>query len=226
MQHPCKNAARCLALAAVLVPLGAGQDRHQTAVRVADTTDAALPGANVFVLSLDTGLQVARRTDAAGGFVLELRRGQYRVTAASTGFEAASATIEVPSADQDVLVLRLAPAALEQSVVVSGSREEELLEDTVAKVDLVSWSQLLDSGYERVSDVLAEETGIVTRSGSSGSRSETQIQGIDSRQSLILLDGYPVVGARGVKRGIVNLDRQSPNRLDREIGRASCRERV
>ncbi len=112
--------------------------------------------------------------------------------------------------------LTLAPAILTQSIVVTGSREEELREDSVAKVDLIARSQLLDSGYERVSDILSEEPGIVTRtSRSPGSRGGTQIQGIDSRQSLILIDGFPVVGARGVKSGILNMDRQSTNRLDR-----------
>jgi outer membrane cobalamin receptor len=34
-------------------------------------------------------------------------------------------------------------------------------------------------------------------------------------QVLVLLDGQPLVGARGIKRGAINLDRQSIGRLDR-----------
>lgn len=207
--------ATVLAFATILAGAVSGQTRHGVDGYVEDATGARLPGANVFVHDLATGLQLAERSDEEGTFALQLRTGRYRLTAVRTGFEAASETVEFPRDGSEPVVLRLAPAILTQSVVVSGSREEELLEDAVAKVDLISRSQLLDSGYERVSDILAEEPGIVTRSGSSGSRSETQIQGIDSRQSLILLDGYPVVGARGIKRGILNLDRQSTNRLDR-----------
>jgi outer membrane cobalamin receptor len=41
------------------------------------------------------------------------------------------------------------------------------------------------------------------------------IQGLDSRQVLVLLDGQPLVGARGIKSGVLNLDRQSTVRLER-----------
>ena len=51
---------------------------------------------------------------------------------------------------------------------------------------------------------------MISRRGSetAGAAGE-QIQGIDSRQVLVLLDGQPLLGARGIKRGVVNLDRQS-----------------
>ena len=124
--------------------------------------------------------------------------------------------MEVADRSPEPVVLTLRPAILTQSIVVSGSREEELLEDSVARVEMIARSQLRDSGYESVSDILSEEPGVVTRtSRSPGSRAGTQIHGIDSRQSLILIDGFPVVGARGVKGGILNMNRQSTNRLER-----------
>ena len=56
---------------------------------------------------------------------------------------------------------------------------------------------------------------MISRRGSetAGAAGE-QIQGIDSRQVLVLLDGQPLLGARGIKRGVVNLDRQSSARLE------------
>ena len=86
-----------------------------------------------------------------------------------------------------------------------------MLKDTVAKVDLIARSQLLESGSDGASDILAEETGIVTRSGASGSRSETQIQVIHSKQTLILLDSCASVGAHGIERGMLNMGRQPTN---------------
>ena len=47
------------------------------------------------------------------------------------------------------LELVLSPAILTQSIVVTGSREEVLREDSIAKVEVIARSQLLDSGYER-----------------------------------------------------------------------------
>jgi len=198
-------------------PLNAhSQDRVALEGGVFDVSGAPLPDATVFVKNLETGLEVSRQVDSQGEFSLDIRAGHYRVSAAVNDFQTASETVDLTSGASGPLVLKLAPAILTQSIIVTGSREEELREDSVTKVDLIARSQLLDSGYERVSDVLSEETGIVTRTDRSpGSRAGTQIQGVDSRQSLILIDGFPIVGARGVKSGILNMNRQSTNRLDR-----------
>ena len=73
-----------------------------------------------------------------------------------------------------------------------------------------------DAGLETVGEALREVAGVVTRRGSEGTGAAgEQIQGIDSRQVLVLIDGQPVVGARGVKSGVINLDRESTLRLDR-----------
>ena len=176
--------------------------------RVIDETGGALAGANVFIRDLKTGLEFSTVANGEGAFEVEVRPGKYRVTAARAEFANQTQIVEVPSPKAQDLLATLTPAPLAQQVVVSGSREEELIENSVAKVDVVSSTMIKDSGYERVSDLLSEEPGVVVRSGSSGNRSETQIQGIDSRQSLVLIDGYPIVGARGIKRGILNMDRQ------------------
>ena len=192
------------------------QTRVSLQGEVFDLSGAPIPGAAVFVRDLGTGLETAQRADAEGRFVAHLRPGPYRVSAAMNDFRTASRTVTLTMQGGEPVILILSPAVLTQSIVVTGSREEELREDSVAKVELIARSQLLDSGYENVSDILSEEPGIVTRtSRSPGSRAGTQIHGIDSRQSLILIDGFPVVGARGVKSGILNMNRQSTNRLDR-----------
>lgn len=218
--HGIQQVARAILVAVVLLELGVAQLLSQRRValegNVQDISGALVPGAAVFVRDLATGLEVSYRADARGAFVVDAKPGAYRVTAAADGFQAASRTVELATEVCPALVLELSPTVLSQAIVVTGSREEELREDSVVKVDLIARSQLRDSGYERVSDILSEEPGIVTRtSRSPGSRAGTQIQGIDSRQSLVLLDGFPVVGARGVKSGILNLNRQSTNRLER-----------
>src|SRR5687767_15015237 len=72
------------------------------------------------------------------------------------------------------------------------------------------------TGAETVGEVLRDLPGVLTRRGSeTAGQAGEQIQGIDSRQVLVLLDGQPIPSARGIKRGIINLDRQSTARLDR-----------
>jgi outer membrane receptor for ferrienterochelin and colicins len=81
---------------------------------------------------------------------------------------------------------------------------------------VVGGEAIRDAGYESVSQALREIAGVVTRRGSEGAPViGEQIQGIDSRQVLVLIDGQPIVGARGVKSGIVNLDRESTAGLER-----------
>ena len=211
-----QKSLQTLALLLAMLASGLAQDRFELKVRVTDLTGAPLAGAGVFVRDLSTGLETAHRADSLGALVVEMRIGTHRVSAAQNDFETASETVEVADSGLNLLELTLSPAVLTQSIVVTGSREEVLREDSIARVEVIGRSQLLDSGYERVTDILSEEPGVVTRtSRSPGSRGGTQIHGIDSRQSLILLDGFPMVGARGVKSGIINMDRQSTNRLDR-----------
>ena len=85
------------------------------------------------------------------------------------------------------------------------------------RVDVVTRARIEESGAETVGEVLRELPGVVTRRGSEGAGAAgQQIQGIDSKQVLVLLDGMPLAGARGVKRGgAINLDRQSIGHLER-----------
>jgi outer membrane receptor for ferrienterochelin and colicins len=92
---------------------------------------------------------------------------------------------------------------------------EELQTESPVRVEAVTRAEMRDTGYERVSDVLSEIPGVVIRSGSIATVGAEQVEGIDSRQVLVLQDGLPVVGARGIKSGIVNLHRQDVGKLER-----------
>lgn len=207
---------RVMVVLIAIVASAIAQDRVALEGRVIDQTGVPVPGASVFVRDLSTGLETAQSSGTQGEFSIEVRPGRYRVSAAENDFQTISEDVDVGDTAPGPVLLTLHPAILTQSIIVTGSREEELLAQSVAKVEMIARSQLRDSGYESVSDILSEEPGVVTRtSRSPGSRAGTQIHGIDSRQSLILIDGFPVVGARGVKSGILNMNRQSTNRLER-----------
>ena len=201
---------------AALGPLLGQSDQTAVEGTVVDSSAHVLVGSDVFLRDMDSGLEIHQVTNNAGYFRFVAESGNYQVTAAMSGFESATHDLTLVQTDPVDLRLELSPAALAtQVVVVSGSRELELIENSTTKVDVISRRLLHDSGHETVRDILSEEPGIVTRSGSSASRSETQIQGIGSRQSLILIDGLPLVGSKGIKSGILNMDRQSVGRLER-----------
>lgn len=195
---------------------GMAGESSRLAGSVVDSSGAAVPGAAVLLRNADTGFERLARADGGGQFAFQgLSPGRYRVSGQARGF--ARAELEVAAPQASPVRLSLSPAAVvEQITVVSGSREAELRDSLNTRVDVVTRERIRDTGYESVGEVLRELPGVLTRRGSDTSAAAGhQIQGLDSRQVLVLLDGQPLVGARGIKRGAFNLDRQSVGRLDR-----------
>ena len=198
----------------------AAQSRPDTTLSgiVQDASGARIPHATIVIRQEAAGIDQV--TDGAGDgtfAVVRLAPGRYAVSASAPGFSSSRQTVVVPMVEP--LSLVLTPAAIvEQVTVVSASRQEELRESLNTRVDVITRSRIEEGGgQETVGEILRELPGVVTRRGSetAGAAGE-QIQGIDSRQVLVLVDGQPVVGARGSKRGgVLNLDRQSTARLER-----------
>jgi outer membrane receptor for ferrienterochelin and colicins len=183
--------------------------------RVVDSRSDAVLNAPVVLRNLDTGLERVAITDSTGRYSFAgAAAGHYSLTASATGFARTSVEVELPAANEVTLTLDPAPVT-ESVVVVSGSRVEELRETLNTRVEVVTAERIRDTGYETVGEALREVPGVLTRRGSetAGAAGE-QIQGIDSRQVLVLIDGQPLIGARGIKSGIINLDRQSIGRLE------------
>ncbi len=113
--------------------------------------------------------------------------------------------------------IALAVASVQQTVtVVSGSRVEELQQDSPLPVDVETKQRIERTGFESVADVLSELPGVVTRNNASYSgSSQEMIDGVASQDVLVLQDGLPIVGARGINSGIIDLDQQDIGRLDR-----------
>jgi outer membrane receptor for ferrienterochelin and colicins len=213
---------RRLRSAAILTFLFVPLTWSQTAVRlsgeVRDPAGLPAPGATVIVRHALTGVAQRQVTDQTGRYTFDgLRPGSYRLTATAAGLTEQAVEVELDRADTTRTAnLTLALAGLrEQVTVVSGSRVEELRTESPAKVEVVTRGQLQETGYERVSDALAEIPGVVTRRGSTAGVAGEQIQGIDSRQAAVLLDGLPLPGARGIKSGVLNLNRQPVGKLER-----------
>jgi outer membrane receptor for ferrienterochelin and colicins len=181
---------------------------------VTDSIGAALIGASVTLGNLATGLERVVITDANGDFTFTASSGgHYRLIVSAVGF--VPITREVESSGSFDFTLE--PAALAEKITVfSGSRQEELRESLNTKVDVIGRNRIRDTGYESVAEVLQELPGVVTRRGTMGAGAAgEQVQGIDSRQVLTLFDSQPIIGGKGIKRGVINLDRQSINTLER-----------
>lgn len=204
-------------LAVVVLILSASSAFAQQALSgvVRDSSGAVVPGATVIVRHPGQAFERIVDSGRDGRFtVAPIDAGEYSVEAVAAGFASARATAAVPAATP--LELTLSPAAVVEEVqIVSASRQEELRQSLNTNVSVLSRRQIEESGAQTAAEMLREVPGVITRRGteSAGAAGE-QIQGIDSRQVLVLLDGQPLAGARGIKRGVVNLDRQSTARLE------------
>ena len=183
---------------------------------VRDGSGAVVPGSTVIVRQEGDAFERIVESGRDGRFsVAPIAEGEFSIEVIAPGFAIATATARVPLAQP--VEIALTPAAVIEAVqVISASRQDELRETLNTNVNVVSRRQIEESGSQTVAELLREVPGVMSRRGSetAGAAGE-QIQGIDSRQVLVLLDGQPLAGARGVKRGgVINLDRQSVGRLE------------
>ncbi|HXE80484.1 MAG TPA: TonB-dependent receptor [Vicinamibacterales bacterium] len=186
--------------------------------RALDSSGAAIPRATIVVRQRPSGLDRVVESGRDGRFVLQhVPRGTYLVIVSAPGFEPVEQVIDLPASETVLFTLSPAPI-VEQVTVTSASRQDELRESLNTRVDVITRSRIEETGgHETVGEILREIPGVVTRRGSeSAGAAGEQIQGVESRQVLVLVDGQPLVGARGIKRGgVLNLDRQSTARLER-----------
>lgn len=197
--------------------LAAQADRSNVVTgRVRDASGGVIVGATIAVRSPASAVETLTDTGRDGRFVLAgLPDGLYTVAVIAPGFGVVTIQVQAPAERAYEVVLSPAPV-IEEVQVVSASRQDELRHSLNTRVDVLTRSRIQDTGAQNVGEVLREVPGVLTRRGSEGTGAAgQQIQGLDSRQVLVLLDGQPLLGARGIKRGIVNLDRQSAARLER-----------
>ena len=100
---------------------------------VTDTTGAVLPGVTVTAVHEATGNTFETVTDGSGDFRLAVRVGSYRITAQLSGFQTVTQVdVQLLLGRQVVLNLQLAPAALQETVTVTG--EAPLIDTSASTV--------------------------------------------------------------------------------------------
>ncbi|UGU14592.1 TonB-dependent receptor [Sinomicrobium kalidii] len=99
-----------------------------------------------------------------------------------------TATIFAQQKEKDTLTTQ----ELEE-VVVSATRNLRQLSSVPLPAQLISREQIQNSGSLRLSDILEEQTGLITVPDFGGVEG-IQIQGLDAAYTLILIDGVPLIG--------------------------------
>ncbi len=186
--------------------------------RVFDPSGLPVAHAQIAARSILSGAAFNTESAQDGTFELtNLPAGAYFLTASSDSLSLSPQRIEI-AAGQELNVgdLHLSITAAQQQIVVSASRVEETQDEAPTKVLSISSQEIQHTGYERVGDVLSEVPGVVTRAQSFGVgiTGGEQIDGIDSKETAVLIDGLPVAGARGITEGYIDLNQQDVGRLD------------
>lgn len=211
----------------VFLALGMGaraqdKQRPQAALegRLIDPQGLVVAGGTATLINELSGFQETQQVSGAGRFEFPgVRPGSYSLTIRAQGFAEFERKVVLKEGNPlELGDVKLALVGVRQAVtVVSASRVEELQNDSAAPTVVVDRQQIQNTGYERVGDVLSEIPGLVTRTASYGVplMGGEQIDGVGSRQVLVLQDGLPVVGARGIVEGAIDLNQQTVGRLER-----------
>ena len=195
MHHRIKIRA-CVRIAALLL--------WTFGVAVADTpatitgrvTDQALgepvEGVNIRV----EGTLLGTVTDREGRFELtNLSPGRYVLTLSRIGFAAwTSEAIDLQSgAEQNLDVTLVSQAFSLDQVVVTATRTENRLKDSPVLTELITRHDIESTGAEDIGEILEEHVGTQLEK-SEGHGFGVEMQGLDSKYILILVDGEEVIG--------------------------------
>jgi len=96
-------------------------------------------------------------------------------------------------------------------VVVTGTLTERYMATLPVPTQLITGESIRKSGLSRLSEVIQEQTGLITVPDYGGGEG-IQIQGMDAAYVMILVDGEPLIGRTA---GTLDLSRISVNNIDR-----------
>jgi carboxypeptidase family protein/TonB-dependent receptor-like protein len=172
---------------------------------IKDATGGVLPGVDVVVRNLDTGLMRSAVTDSNGYFTVSgLAPGRYEARASLQGFATWVQTIALEVAQQAGLNLVMSLGATEETITVAG---ESALVDTrtsaLSAVVLEKTIEELPLNGRNYITLATLQPGIIQFTEKSGTASATRgvqlnINGMGGRSNSFLIDGANMKGYAGL----------------------------
>lgn len=176
--------------------------------KVLDESGSPLNAAHIRV----QGTEVTAATDPAGTFTLTIPSpGQSTITllVSSVGYESVRFHTTISEASRRELLVTLAEKIYETgTVIVTATRTRRDIEEVSIPVSVITGKEIERSGNMRLSDVLAEQTGMQLISDHGQG---IQVQGFDPDYTLIMIDGNPVIGRTA---GTLDLSRISVRNVE------------
>jgi outer membrane receptor protein involved in Fe transport len=158
-------------------------------VRVLDPQDAAVPRAAIQLNRQDASFATAVVADGNGTHTFEaLAPGRYLVSVAAPGF--AGSVVSVELADSLALDVRLEIAAVQESVVVTSSKNAERLSEVTKTVSVVDARELELRDEYFLPEALRTLPGVrVEQQGGPGAFTSIKIRGLRTEDTAVLVDG-------------------------------------
>lgn len=182
--------------------------RGSVEVKVKDTADAVVSGANVKLMS-PNGLERTASTGSDGSVRFnDLKPGTYRVQVDATGFPAVIRELTVDAAGSGLIDVILALGAIREDVTVTATRTQISSAETAVPVSIVGREEIQRKAVNTVGDIFRTLPG--TSTSSEGPFSvRPRIRGLDSNRVLVLVDGERLnnsrtsTGQSGIETGLV-----------------------
>ena len=174
-------------------------------------TGIPLPNTNIII----EGTEKGAAADADGHFVIEnLPAGEYTLKARFIGYEIESKTVLLKEDDMVQLQFKLRESFFQtQQVVVTATRQEKLMQDVPVVTEFISKAEIDERGAENMAQALEDRPGIIIQENASGGKS-LNLNGIDGRRILILVDGLPIAGKLNNQVDLTLLDTDKVDHIE------------
>ncbi|GAA5522078.1 TonB-dependent receptor [Aliifodinibius salicampi] len=178
--------------------------QNSTTVRGKVLTQQGEPLAQAHLTIQDHSVHTVTNSNGEFAFTQQLPAGTYNLEISHIGYRTLHQTIEIDHSSRDTLTFKLRQKRYRSpSVVVTATRSRRDIEDVPEPVTVISDQEIQTSGSTRLSEILAEQTGLTLTSDHG---TGIQVQGFASDYTKIMIDGQPLIGRTA---GTLNLDRIS-----------------
>jgi len=193
-----KKVILIVALTLINICLFAQERTGNIKAAILDSTNSSLGFSSVVLMSsIDDSIVKGKITDENGIIIFEnIPIGNYSLSISYIGYEKENIDNVIVKVGEtttlDKIVMTEKPQTLDE-VIVTATRTVRQLSSLPLPAQIVPKKDILRSNSIRLSDILNEQTGLITVPDFGGGEG-IQLQGLDSQYTLILVDGVPLVG--------------------------------
>ena len=175
----------------ILLPVVSIAQTYQVSGRVVDENANPIPGVNIRWAQTTSGTT----TDVNGSFRITWNGGaEGRLAFSALGYKRQERVLQKNTTGDIGTIVMVVEILDLKNLIITATRNERSLEAIPLPVSVVDDKVIRNSGSNRLSDILSEQTGmtLVSELGTG-----LQMQGFDPDYTLILIDGEPIIGRTG-----------------------------